>query len=111
MQRRTMPDDSPVIAQAPRSLRTLFAWLVVLGGALLGAAFLFGTVITMLLRPWFIEAMKPHLGAAIGVPLSAIVAFIMVTVFEVKSGPIEFEALGLKFRGASGPIILWSFVF
>jgi hypothetical protein len=34
-----------------------------------------------------------------------------VSLLKVTSGPIEFEAIGFKFRGASGPIVLWVFCF
>jgi hypothetical protein len=30
---------------------------------------------------------------------------------EQTSGPIEFEGLGFKFKGASGPVVLWVFCF
>jgi hypothetical protein len=35
----------------------------------------------------------------------------LVSALEVRSGPIEFEALGLKFKGAAAPIVFWVFVF
>lgn len=52
-----------------------------------------------------------HFAAAIGLPFAALAALGLVTLFETRSGPIEFEALGLKFKGASGPIIFWVLSF
>ena len=43
--------------------------------------------------------------------MSAISAFCLVALLEIARGPIEFEALGFKFKGASGPAILWVFCF
>ena len=43
--------------------------------------------------------------------MAAIAAFSIVTLLKVTYGPIEFEALGFKFRGAAVPIILWIFCF
>jgi hypothetical protein len=34
-------------------------------------------------------------------------ALFVVLVLRAAAGPIEFEVLGLKFRGASGPVVLW----
>ncbi len=49
--------------------------------------------------------------ASIGLPAAAAASYCLVVFLEASSGSIEFEALGFKFRGASGPIVLWIFVF
>ena len=48
-----------------------------------------------------------HPAAMIGLPLCALAALCLVLLLRSTSGPIEFEAVGLKFKGASGPIIMW----
>jgi hypothetical protein len=49
--------------------------------------------------------------AIIGLPVAALNSYCLVIFLEASSGPIEFEALSFKFRGASGPLVLWIFVF
>jgi hypothetical protein len=49
--------------------------------------------------------------AMAGTPLAAVTAFCIVSVLKVTNGPIEFEGFGFKFRGASGPIVLWLLCF
>jgi hypothetical protein len=49
--------------------------------------------------------------AIFGLPFSAIVSFVIVVILEQSSGPIEFEGLGFKFKGASGQVVLWGFCF
>jgi hypothetical protein len=44
-------------------------------------------------------------------PYAAFFALYLVSIFESANGPIEFELLGLKFKGASGPIIFWVLIF
>ncbi len=61
--------------------------------------------------PLFRHPLKQQYGATIGMPMSAIAAFCIVTLLRATSGPIEFEALGFKFRGASGPIVMWFVCF
>lgn len=46
-----------------------------------------------------------------GIPLAGFVAYCLVTLLKIGSGPIEFEVLGFKFRGSSGPIVLWVLCF
>jgi hypothetical protein len=60
---------------------------------------------------WFITIAKEHFAAVVGLSLSALAALFVVSIFEVTKDPIEFEGLGFKFRGASGPIILWVICF
>ncbi len=60
---------------------------------------------------WFLRMVQEHPAATIGVAISAITAFCLVAILEISRGAIEFEALGFKFRGASGPVILWVFCF
>jgi len=60
---------------------------------------------------WLIELAKTHYAALVGTPMSAVAAFCVVSLLKVTHGPIEFEAFGFKFRGASGPIVLWILCF
>jgi ABC-type transport system involved in cytochrome c biogenesis permease component len=54
---------------------------------------------------------QKHFRWAAGVPMSVLVAMMVVTVFRATEGPIEFKGLGFEFKGASGPVVLWVFVF
>lgn len=62
-------------------------------------------------QSWFLGVIQEHFAATISVPLSGISAICVVLTLKATTGPIEFEAWGLKFRGASGPLVLWIFVF
>ncbi len=62
-------------------------------------------------EPWMMEVFRTHPGAVLGLPLAALAAICIVLFLEAKSGLIEFEGFGFKFRGASGEIILWVICF
>lgn len=49
--------------------------------------------------------------AVLGLPLAAMIAFTVVLVLRQIEGPIEFEGFGIKFRGASGQVIMWVVCF
>jgi uncharacterized membrane protein len=54
-----------------------------------------------------VNSYKKHFSAVVGLPLASLAALFVVAILEVTTGTIEFEGFGFKFRGASGPIILW----
>ena len=60
---------------------------------------------------WMMEAFRTHPGAVLDLPLATLAAICIVLFLEAKSGLIEFEGFGFKFRGASGEIILWVICF
>ena len=97
-------------------LRRWVTWFGVVGTVVLGA-FFFGFMIHQTVRGesqpanWLIKLTRSNYAALVGVPMSAVTAFCIVSLLKVTSGPIEFEALGFKFRGASGPIVLWVLCF
>ncbi len=57
-------------------------------------------------KQWIDMAIE-HASAAAGLPIAAVTAFLLVSVLQVTTGKVEFEGIGFKFRGASGPIVLW----
>jgi len=96
--------------------RRLFQWTVV-GGTGIASIMLFSFLLYQILNPgppegWLINIFHDQFAATIGVPLSAITAFCIVTLLNlVSNGDIEFSFLGFSFKGASGPVILWVICF
>jgi hypothetical protein len=43
--------------------------------------------------------------------MAAALAFIIALLLPASYGPIEFKAIGVSFKGASGPIVLWLICF
>jgi hypothetical protein len=59
----------------------------------------------------FTAILVAQVRAVVGIPMAAVSAFCVVWVLEATSGSIEFEIGPMKFRGASGPVVLWVFAF
>jgi hypothetical protein len=59
---------------------------------------------------WKDLALK-HFPAMVGLPAAALAATFLILTFEAVSGEVEFKALGVEFKGASGPIVLWVVCF
>jgi hypothetical protein len=55
------------------------------------------------------DVLKEHFLGTLGLIGIVVVAFGTVNFLRQSEGPIEFEALGMKFRGASGQVVLWGF--
>ena len=97
-------------------LRRWITWAAVVGTALWAGYFFIFLIYQSIVGSttsdnWFIGMVQEHPAATIGVAMSAITAFCLVAILEISRGAIEFEALSFKFRGASGPVILWVFCF
>jgi hypothetical protein len=56
------------------------------------------------------DLIKDHFAATIGLTGAGIVSFGIVIFLRQVDGPIEFEALGMRFKGAAGQVILWAFL-
>jgi hypothetical protein len=52
------------------------------------------------------EIVQEHFAATVGLSGALMVSF-GVVVLRQSEGPIEFEAVGMKFRGAAGQVVLW----
>jgi len=61
-------------------------------------------------KVWLPIAMQ-HFPSIVGLPMAAIASLMVVMLLKYTSGPIEFEILSLKFKGASGQIVFWILCF
>jgi hypothetical protein len=62
-------------------------------------------------RQWLRDIVIQHPAATIGTPLRAVMATCIILLFRASSGPIEFEFLTVKFKGGSGPAVIWILTF
>ena len=85
--------------------------LALLGTVAFAVLFLYGSVVSMMTEPWVLEIAQKHFAASVGLPFAALAALCLVSVLEIRSGPVEFEAWGLKFKGAAAPIVFWILIF
>ena len=60
---------------------------------------------------WISTLFREHYVFFIGLPFAGFVAYFIVGTLENVRGQIEFEALSVKFKGASGPILMWVLVY
>lgn len=97
----------------PSLVRQVVTWLCVACGPVLAAITFFPIIRAALQqRQWLLVIFRQHYAAIFGLPSAALLAFMLVVVFEARFDNIEMEIANLvKFRGASGPIILWILCF
>jgi hypothetical protein len=92
-------------------LQTLVGTFAVLGTIAFAALYIFGVIVAAYQDGTIYLKFRDHLPAMIGLPFAALAALALVSGLEMKSGSIELEVLGLKFKGAAAPIVFWVFVF
>ncbi len=89
----------------PTLVRRALPWILLFSGiliALMFPVFIFGGI-----NPAFMELYQRNFIVIIGLPLAAFASLLLVVFLEQAQGPLEFEGLGFKFKGASGPVVLW----
>jgi hypothetical protein len=102
------PDDAP--------FRTWIGRICVVG-VLLWAGLFFALILYQSLygettpKNWFLQMVQQHSAATIGIGISAITAFFIVSVLELTTGAVQFEVFGFKFHGTAGQVILWVLCF
>jgi hypothetical protein len=99
------------ITEKRSPFRTTVSVLAISAAAILGGVLLFAASRDIVGSAAWLQIAQEHFAATIGLPAAALVSFLVVLFLEVKSGRIEFEAWGLKFKGASGEVVLFVFVF
>lgn len=105
------PEDQET-AQKSQWLRFAVSMLVLVAVAGIGGVFLYAAARDILGSEAWSQVAHDHFAATVGLPIAALAALFVVLFLEVKSGGrIEFEAWGLKFKGASGEVILFVVVF
>ena len=60
---------------------------------------------------WILKEIQQNFAATVVMAFAALVALFVVLLLQYSAGHIEFEVPGFKFRGASGPVVLWVLCF
>ena len=100
------PQADPNVGRVHQTQR-LIAWTLAV------SAILFLLTITSIMfamtltREILAKVAVDHFAGLFGPPMCVLVALVAVIVLRVTHGPMEFEAMGFKFKGASGPVVLY----
>ncbi len=106
-----------------RKFRRIFAWVFFLGTSVVCIIIAYFVIKSAVgsydkrsgglapdytgISPTLAEFAKQHAPVTFGLPIAAAVSLLLILVLRETTGKLEFEALGFKFRGASGPVVLW----
>ena len=114
----TERQPEPLEDEHQRRFRRIFAWvffictlgmcIVILVYVIKSAFLSYGGPATPTgISPELAKFLRDHFPATVGLPFAAVVSLIIILVLRESTGKLEFEAPGFKFRGASGPAVLW----
>ena len=95
----------------PMSFRRIVSIVVLLSAGAIGAAFTVAAARDIVGSAAWLEIAREHFAATVGLPAAALAALFVVLFLEVKSGRMEFELWGMKFKGASGEAVMFVIVF
>lgn len=104
------PSD-PILAQDPERSRSSWTafWLAIVG--VTAAIVVFAVALLATAFTEWQQILQEHFAAIIGLPGAAAVSFVLVVFLRQTGGPIEFEGLGFKLKGAAGQILMWVICF
>ena len=91
----------------PRWIRVLITLVLT---SLLVVAPIF-IVVNLALTGALARISEDHARAVLGVPWAGGAALIVVLILRTAFGAVEFKILGVEFRGASGPIVMFLLCF
>jgi hypothetical protein len=110
-----MPDSADgdtTELERPLVVERIFPWGVLIGGGLFAVAIGIAAGSTIILNYQRVfEIVLDHYAATMGIPCAGLAALCLVVFLKSTNGPIEFDVFGMKFKGASGPIIMWILCF
>ena len=92
-------------------MRRLLSWASVVAVISYGILLFVLFLISGSREPRIKELALKHYPTVVGLPSAAAAALFIVLVLKAAAGPIEFEVPGFKFKGGSGPVILWALCF
>lgn len=91
--------------------RTIFVWVIGIAFILLGY-YLARIVFVDGIASEFMGIYTTRFVALVGLPAAAFITTFLILILQVtKKEPIEFEMVGIKFKGTSGEIVLWIFMY
>jgi hypothetical protein len=104
-------NSTTTVGSQNQTARRVIVWAVIVAAALttgIGAYPLFYALLKN--DVWIDQILQQHFAATVGLPSVSALSFLVVVTFEARFEKIEMEFFGiLKFKGASGPIVLWVF--
>ena len=79
--------------------------------SLIGTALLIAAVWSNRFDPVLSALVTNNFAAIIGLPFAFVASFVVVALFRQGESAIDFDAFGVKLKGAAGEIILWLLCF
>ncbi len=106
------PDTNTESPETRSSLRHVVSILALALAVFIAGMFLLaGSREVVERNPLLLQIANACFAAIFGLPAAAYTSFFVVLFLEVKTGRVEFEVWGLKFKGASGEVVLFVLVF
>jgi hypothetical protein len=91
----------------PRAIALIVGFLILLAFV----SFLVYLVVTQWNDPGVHQFVTDHFRVIVCLPSAGLFAFVIVAIFQVSAGQIQFSAFGFQFSGAAGPVIMWILAF
>lgn len=105
----TEPSD---FVDVERRVQRVMSWVIVSVLTAFGVAALIG-LFTVSRTPgsFWQELIRTQFPVVVGLPVAGSAALFITLVLRISTGPIEFEAGPIRFKGGSAPVVFWVLCF
>ena len=105
-------DRLATLQRSDQKLKLIMSWVVVVVLTAFGVLALIGLfTVGKTEGVFWRDQIRENFPVIIGLPMAGLGALFVSLVLQISSGPIEFEAVGIKFKGGSAPIVFWLLCF
>lgn len=88
------------------------SWVIVAAMTVFGLVALVGLfMVSRTKGEYWKDLIEEQFPVLVGLPMAAFAALFLTVVLRITSGPIEFEAGPIRFKGGSAPIVFWVLCF
>jgi len=107
-----LPSEPSDASDFERKIQRVMSWIIVSVLTVFGLAAMIG-LFTVARTPgsFWQEMIQSQFAVIVGLPIAGFGALFITLVLRISSGPIEFEAGPIRFKGGSAPIVFWVLCF
>ncbi|MDA1260848.1 MAG: hypothetical protein O3A20_09535 [Planctomycetota bacterium] len=107
-----LPSEPSDASDLERRVQRVMSWVIVSVLTVFGIAAMIG-LFSVARTPgsFWQDLIQSQFAVIVGLPIAGFGALFITLVLRISSGPIEFEAGPIRFKGGSAPIVFWVLCF
>jgi hypothetical protein len=112
LNKETSESEEATTTSQYEKMRFIMSWVIVIVLSLFGIFLMFklSTVHETEGNYWK-SLIREQFPVMVGLPMAGLGSLFLTLILRISTGPLEFEAGGIKFKGGAAPIVFWLICF